>query len=316
MTARDVGATMPGQSVSIVIVNKNDDRIRDTLGALYQPGIADGAEIVVVDASSRRFVETASKFPRVVWIDYVQPSDRIRTIAQQRNLGVQRSSGDTVVFLDPNCVPQFGWLTALVEPIVTRGELITVGSNSSVSGNSLHDTLTPFDLDARGYLSEFSNMNVAFRRTIFDRVGMFDEELGFAEDVDFAWRAQILGIRANYVAEAKVTHEWGTTREDLQRAFRYGIGRVRLYRKHRSRWRNLFRVDAACTVYAMYMLFSPISIFFPWYLLALAVPLVRNRRSHPFSKLLYHMTYSGGALAEFFHLRITSAQRTARRPNL
>lgn len=301
--------TTTSRSATIVVVNKNDDRVAATLESLARPGCAEGVAVIVVDASRGRLNFIAASHPDVRWIDFEQPSPRARTIAQQRNVGVREAQSDVIVFLDANCVPQDGWLDALLEPIESGREQIVVGAVRSAGASSLHDASAPHDLSPTGYLSEFSTLNVAIARAAFDLVGVFDEQLGFAEDVDFAWRAHDAGIAIKYAPNAVVSHDWGSTSEDIQRAFRYGVARVRLIRKHPRRWRNLLGVDLACTVYALFLLGLPITLIAPWYPFVLVIPLARSRRSHPVATVLYQLGYSAGALSELFHVPVLAAQR-------
>ena len=53
---------------------------------------------------------------------------------------------------------------------------------------------------------------VAYRRTMLDQVGAFDESFFmYCEDVDLNWRAQLAGWRAWYTPEAVVYHKLSAT---------------------------------------------------------------------------------------------------------
>lgn len=306
--------TETGRSASIVVVNKDDERVADTLQALTALDDASLKEIVVVDASQGRLDGIRRRFPSVQWVDYTHPEGKARTIAEQRNEGIRSTSGDIVVFLDASCVPSEGWLSSLVAPIECGREQIVVGAIVSSGGGSIHDATVTGDQGKARYLAECANMNIAFRRDLFDRVGYFDESLGFAEDVDFAWRANDAGCRIFFEPRAAISHDWGNAREDLPRAFRYGVARVRLHRKHPSRWRNLYRSELYISVYAVYLLTLPLAIVFPAYLLLLLYPLAKNRRNRPFALLAYQMTYALGALSEVMHIPVTKGQRASHFP--
>lgn len=293
-------------SASVVIVNKNDDGIIDTLEALHHLEIDQRAQVIVVDASQGRYRQLEERFGLITWIAFTPTPGR--SIAAQRNVGVRASTGDVVIFLDANCVPVQGWLEAMLTPIALDPRLIVSGAVSPKSVDSVHVT-TPHDLGADGSRTEFGTMNVAIPHLVFEELGGFDEELGFAEDVDLSWRSQGHGFRIVYSPEGAITHEWGGYRENLQRGLRYGIGRARLLRKH-PRWRrNLLGSDRATLVYALFLLGVPLTIVFPFYPLVLAYPAWKNRRHQPLRTVLYGLVYSTGFLAESLGLRVFRLQR-------
>jgi GT2 family glycosyltransferase len=299
----------PATTVSVVIVNKGDPGIARTLDAFRAHESPLLGEIVVVDASQGALDEIRRAFPWVKWISYENVTRKSRTIAEQRNVGVANSEGDVVVFLDANCVPGPHWLERLAAPILAGTESIVVGRITSPSGATIHDMVGNQGGHDGSYLEQCANMNVAYRRDVIERLGGFDEQLGFAEDIDFAWRARDAGLRIRFEPSAEVVHDWGTFGQDLSRAFRYGVARVRLYRKHTARIANLVRSDLYITIYVLYVLASPIALVFPAYLLALLIPALKNREHQPILTVAYHLVYALGVLSELFHVP------TFRRPN-
>jgi GT2 family glycosyltransferase len=288
-------------SASIVIVNRYDRGIADTLSALAGLSSPIPFEVVVVDASAGRLDDIREAFPSIKWYSLPSPVPEKRTIAEQRNLGIQHSDGDIIVFLDASCVPCTNWLANLVSPIRHEQEYIVAGGVTSTRGPSAYDTAAPHESSTpadpcRQYLDEAPTMNMAIHRSVFTTVGTFDEDIGYAEDIDFCWRALDAGYRLRHVPEAEVAHDWGTTREDLKRTYRYGIGRTKLYQKHPDHWRNLLGNDVMVLFYPAYLLGLPLTILFWPYPLLLLVPIVRNIDQRPFRTVGYHIIYGLGVL--------------------
>jgi len=286
---------------SIVIVNRNDRRITDTLLALATLSSPISFEVVVVDASAGRLDYIRGRFPSVKWYSLSPPVPEKRTIAEQRNLGIRHCENEIIVFLDANCIPRTDWLLNLVSPILEEGEWIAAGRITSTSGQSMYDTAatgddTPAPVAGKHYLEEAATMNMAVHRTVFETIGNFDELLGYAEDIDFCWRATDAGYKLRYIPEAEVIHNWGDTREDLRRTYRYGIGRAKLYQKHRDRWRNLFNNDIMVVSYPAYVLGLPLTLFFWPYPLLILIPIIRNIDKRPFRTVGYHVVYGLGVL--------------------
>lgn len=142
-------------------------------------------------------------------------SSRLRVVAGRgtgaadaRNLGVAEARAALLAFTDSDCAPTPGWLAAGVRALSDGYDL--------AQGRVLPDPsapLGPFDRtlwveSARGF---FETANLFVRRSLFDRVGPFEEWLRiggrpFAEDLWFGWRAVRSGARTGFVDEALVHH--------------------------------------------------------------------------------------------------------------
>jgi len=75
------------------------------------------------------------------------------------------------------------------------------------------------------------------RRSVLERVGLFDEELWlFYNDVDLSRRIRAAGFRTHYLAEAKVVHHvGGSTSKFRDFVAVWQRDRLRFYRKHYGR---------------------------------------------------------------------------------
>jgi len=74
---------------------------------------------------------------------------------------------------------------------------------------------------------------VAYRRTVFDAVGLFDESFDACEDVEFNHRVDRAGLRCYFTPEVAVRYRPRDTLRGLfYQLLRYGRGRMRLLRKH------------------------------------------------------------------------------------
>src|SRR5579875_222216 len=74
---------------------------------------------------------------------------------------------------------------------------------------------------------------VAYRRSVFDTVGLFDERFDACEDVEFNHRVVKAGLTCWFTPRVRVHYHPRATLAGLFRQMvRYGRGRVRLLRKH------------------------------------------------------------------------------------
>jgi GT2 family glycosyltransferase len=102
-------------------------------------------------------------------------------------------------------------------------------------------------LAAKGYLSQADNFkhpflpyaggaNLAFRRTILERIGLFDERLFSGHDADICWRMQLeAGAKIVLARDAIVSHSQDPSWRALMRQKRrHAHGAVLLYKKYRQ----------------------------------------------------------------------------------
>ncbi len=136
--------------------------------------------------------------------------------AAARNAGWRAARGDVVVFTDDDCIPQPGWLRALLERISTadlvQGRTLPVPEREPDRGPFAR-SLWVHSEDGR-----YQTCNIAYRRDVLERLGGFDEGFRslpfrgynsptYGEDTDLAWRAKEAGAVSVFEPSALVHHE-------------------------------------------------------------------------------------------------------------
>ena len=157
------------------------------------------------------------------------------------NVGARASAGESLAFCDDDDEVAPGWVAAMGDAL-REAEL--------VAGRLEHDRLNEtWAIKVRGRpqtdglpVREFAprfpfafGCTIGIARRLHDAVGGFDEEMvPSAEDMDYCWRLQLAGAQIRFTPSA-VTHYRG--RASLGDVFRqarnYGVGDVRVYKKHR-----------------------------------------------------------------------------------
>ena len=285
--------------ISVVVINKDEPALHETLDGVCEQARALGEEweVVVVDASEGRLERIRQRHPGVRWIDFTRPRGVAISIPHQRNVGVREARGEIIVFTDAGCIPFPGWLEQLASPLLHDAEQVAAGISSAPEGQEgLYDTRIHAAAESE-YLSECPTLNMAFRREAFDAVRGFDESFEYGSDIDFSWRLVEAGRRIRSVPSAVVRHDWGSQRRQLKRAYLYGRARARLYRKHRSRLLRSWRRDPLIIVYPTFLLGLPLTRRFPLYPALLAIPAWRNRDEGSLRVIADHLSFGVGALS-------------------
>jgi len=210
--------------VAVIIANWNGRHLLpECLSALAAQTFR-GFEIVVVD--------NGSQDGSVEWLADHAPAARVirnpvnAGFAAANNQGIRASSSPWVATLNNDALPEPDWLQTLVDAadqiegagmfaskIVLRtpgGWLDSTGievDRAGVAWNRGWGERDPGRETGRADVFGPSAAAGLYRRSMLDRIGLFDEDLfAYYEDVDLAWRAQWAGWRCIYVPEARVQH--------------------------------------------------------------------------------------------------------------
>jgi len=234
---------------SVVIPTYNRAHtLRQTLAAATAQDFGDYEVIVVDDGSTDDTARMmATEFPGVRYIRQAN-----RGPAAARNRGIQEATGEIIAFTDDDCVPPFDWLARLADGYVRYPHIAGVGGypeapESLLSQNILAQYERSIGRDEYGaqqaeVLGGFEcpaggTNNMAYRRSVLEQVGGFDETFPYAagEDADLKWRVCQTGAQLLYVP-VKMTHLQSYTWDHFRRQqIMRGRGVVHFERKHQGR---------------------------------------------------------------------------------
>jgi GT2 family glycosyltransferase len=217
--------------VSVVIPTWNGrDMLLHALGALDRQDYRD-FEVVVVDNASTDGTVAAvqEKHPAVRLI--VLPTNV--GFAAGVNAGIVASGSELVVLLNNDTEVEPGWLSALVDAFDRHPEVGMCASKVLLfhdrtrldsAGDQLglfpsqigHGALDSPRFDQEREILSACAAAAAYRRSVFDTVGLFDERFfAYVEDVDLGVRAQLAGFRCLFVPGARVYHHASATSNRL-----------------------------------------------------------------------------------------------------
>ena len=207
---------MPAASV-IVPARDAEGTLGATLRGLEAQDHGDFEVIVVDDASRDGTARLAAASPAVSSV--IAGSGR--GPAEARNLGAERATGEVLAFLDADCEPVPGWLSAGAAAVGSTppGAAAATGEPAGlVQGRVLPRPGVvpgPFDrtLTVTRAWGLFESANLFVARDAFARAGGFESwlrprrgiELG--EDVWLGWRLRRAGVRSAFCSEALAYHE-------------------------------------------------------------------------------------------------------------
>jgi GT2 family glycosyltransferase len=215
------------QIILAVVTRDRADQLARYLLPSLEPTLRAGHVVLVVDQSADDATERL--VTNVAGIRYLRAEPGI---SRARNAAIRRSNEPLVAFTDDDVTLPDGWLDSIVRLIDANphaGVVCGRGTRSNgtllpgVQAGTYRWPTNPFGL-GHGF-------NMAFRRAVFDDVGLFDEELGAGaryasgEDTDLIYRAMRAGW--SVIASDEITvvhHDWRSGSDELALHSGYGLG--------------------------------------------------------------------------------------------
>ncbi len=232
---------MPVDTTVIIITLNRPALLAEALASLLPQTRPPGEILVVDNGPSEDTAAVVESFLSRLPVVYLQ--ERHRGYGPARNCGLRRARGRILLFLDDDCRAAPDWIERLVGPI-EAGEADIAGGSRICARPGLAARLDYLSADApilhpglpRGYVPHLSTANLAFPRSVAEKVGAFDETLATCEDRDFCARARALGFRILYAPEARVAHlpPIYDLRDYFRRMVRYGRGTSQYFLRHRD----------------------------------------------------------------------------------
>jgi GT2 family glycosyltransferase len=244
MQARDHDDFMP--RVSVIIPFSRAAQAKIVLEKLVQQTYpADLTEILLVGTGSSAFAD-------------LYPIKAIETVpiyypGVARNSGARAATGASLLFLDDDCEPASDWIEQSVQALAAA-DIGAVGGQ--IAGKSRAFFARCVDFSRFGFsqsnkaaVTWVCSASLGVKRSAFEEVQGFNEELRSEEDIDFCFRLEQAGYKTLYQPAIKVLHDHRRATFTALLRYSYFYGRVsglyvkRLYAKMSLRNALLTRVQ-------------------------------------------------------------------------
>jgi len=266
------------ERISIVVIGLNEEkRLKDCLASAVL-SVVDGYdyEIIYVDSGSTdRSVEIANSYPAVKVVDL---NDSHPSAAKARNLGVSMTTGDFIQFIDGDSALDKDWLRKAL-PTLNSDESIgaVFGSIEEVGDKkSIYMKACQFDWYTPPGDYRLCGGNALWRRSVFEKVGLFDGELIAGEEPDLCFRVRQQGYRLVCLDLPMVKHDldMNNFKDYWNRSVRSGIAYATIAMRFRKTdeklWLNeMFRNFIDPFVWLLILLSGVFYAWFPAFVLLL-----------------------------------------------
>lgn len=211
-------------SIIIPTCNRNDLLVKclDCLNPSIQNYDKNEYEVIVTDDSKENIAKYLifEKFSWVYWV-----AGPKRGPAANRNHGASKATGDWILFIDDDCLPDKNIVKEYASSIGNYKEaLVFEGRTSPDRPQRRHDEECPSN-ETGGYLWSCNFM--INKETLISTVKGFDENFPHAamEDVDLCYRLKKQEINIIFLPQASVIHPW----RRQTKTFRTTINRYESY---------------------------------------------------------------------------------------
>ncbi len=230
---------MSALSVSVVIPAMNEaSRISRCLASvLDQDYPRERMEVVVVDnGSTDATASVARQFPvRVV-------EEARQGVAGARNTGIRAARGEIIAFIDADCVAKPDWLRELLSVSDDKtigcfvGDILPMQGGGLISDYIHHRRLISQEVLLSSFPPVAAGANIAYRKSVFEAIGYYDEKFTEGEDGDLFWRfVKSKKLQYRFQRQAVVFHPHPSSLSVLlRRTWLEGRGLARFRLKHRD----------------------------------------------------------------------------------
>jgi glycosyltransferase involved in cell wall biosynthesis len=226
--------------ISVIVPVRNGmPWLDEQLRALVDQECSEPWEVVVADNGStdesRSVVrQWAARVHKIRLVD----ASIVKGPGAARNAGARAAHGELLAFCDADDVVQPGWLAGHVVALAGADFSGGVFDFWSLNARPAPSPLThavPSAVSQFGFLPAVTSNNLALRRTAFEGVGGFAEDMMTGEDIDLSWRLQLAGHTCLMTTDSVVARRdrrgfWKV----LGRFIAYGQCGPALYRRYRA----------------------------------------------------------------------------------
>lgn len=201
-------------------------------------------EIIVVDDGSTDGTKKLVKDLKKNGNNLKYFSQTHKGYSYARNLGIKKSSGKIVAFIDDDCVAEKNWVRSIYNSHKNNKEFYVIGGCTQAlmeknSYNLIKEQYSSFYIrrqissqkkmnrwKGKTTLYDLPTCNLSFKKKIFNKIGYFDTNYPFAswEDNELNWRLYKKGYCILYDSEIIVKHlHPSNLSKFVRKAFKEGI---------------------------------------------------------------------------------------------
>lgn len=188
--------------ISVIVPFYNSQEyLKDCIeGLLAQTCQRDRYEIVLVDNNSTdNSAAIARQYSEIKLLSEAKQSSYAA-----RNSGIRAAQGEILAFIDSDCKPESDWLSSILEAMKNPDVSLALGKRRYATKNFILSVMAKYEFEKIAYITNqdikelyygYTN-NMAVRRHVFERVGLFQERSRGADTTFVRQVVDLFGCKA------------------------------------------------------------------------------------------------------------------------
>ncbi|MCC6805186.1 MAG: glycosyltransferase family 2 protein, partial [Anaerolineae bacterium] len=234
----------PEPLVTVIMPIRNEEAfIARSLGAVLQQDYpAERIEVLIADGmSDDDTLAVIRSLPGAERVRVIANPDRLQ--APGMNRAIQEARGEIIIRVDGHTVIAPDYVRQCVRALTETGAdnvggamdpvgVTPMGKAIAAAGKSPFAVPTAFHVSQTAQFTDTVYMG-AWRRDVFERVGLYDETFKINEDYELNYRIRKAGGKIYFTPDIRSQYFGRQTLDALARQyFRYGVGKTRTLRAH------------------------------------------------------------------------------------
>lgn len=265
-------------SIIIPVYNRPKE-VDELLSSLAQQEDKNFEVVIVEDGSVEKCDRVVDKYKTLLPLKYFyKPNTGPGTT---RNFGVQKCSGDYLIFLDSDCIAPKNYMKEIKTELLNNHMDVFGGPDKAHDSFSTIQKAINYAMTSpittggirgrkRG-LDKFipRSFNMGVRREVFCTLGGFSD-MRFGEDIDFSYRIIHNNYQSILLSDAWVYHKRRTNfKQFFKQVFNSGIARIVLTNRHRGTLKVVYILPAVFTMGCFLIIVG--SLFYPILILGIVL---------------------------------------------
>lgn len=226
---------------AVVTVYNKQNIIAKTLESLLSQRVGFKEIIVIddgsVDNSAKIIKEFAGKHKNIKYNSHINQG-----VSKSLNVGLKMVNTNLIAVLDGDVSFDKDWLSRLI-PYFENEEIAAVsGLTKTMNPKNLWAALAGYNVEYRQskikgeFVDHLSTTNVIYRKSVLDKIGMFDPEFRYGQDNEVSYRIIAAGYRLILSKKTFCLHFWPESFMDFMKQRMHGaLARVMLIKKYPKR---------------------------------------------------------------------------------